>query len=79
MEREFHAIFTARFPPSRAGASNYSVEQAEIVIKLQFFRLLKLSKSLKILKMVKISNFRRTKLRYKRFVNKIFHFLKLFR
>ena len=50
MEREFHAIFTTRFPPSRAGASNYSVEQAEIVIKLQFFRLLKLSKSLKIFK-----------------------------
>ena len=51
MEREFHAIFTTRFPPSRAGASNYSVEQAEIVIKLQFFRLLKLSESLKIVRL----------------------------
>ena len=48
MEREFHAIFTARFPPSRAGASNYSVEQAEITIKLHFLRQIKLLKKTKM-------------------------------
>ena len=42
MKREFYVVFTARFPPSRAGASNYSVEQAEITTKPQFLRQKKL-------------------------------------
>ena len=48
MKREFYVVFTARFPPSRAGASNYSVEQAEITIKLHFLRQIKLLKKTKM-------------------------------